>query len=47
MIMSPRKVKMDKDTAQIPGEEKTAEAPQVIEEIVIEELGIDGVCGVY
>jgi mycofactocin precursor len=23
------------------------EEPQVLEEIVIEELGIDGVCGVY
>jgi mycofactocin precursor len=24
-----------------------AETPQVLQEIVIEELGIDGICGVY
>jgi mycofactocin precursor len=28
-------------------ENQTAEEPQVIEEIVVEELSIDGVCGVY
>lgn len=28
-------------------EKKDAEEPEVIEEIVIEELSIDGVCGVY
>jgi mycofactocin precursor len=28
-------------------ESQTAEEPQVIEEIVVEELSIDGVCGVY
>ena len=27
--------------------ETTAEEPQIIEEIVVEELSIDGVCGVY
>ena len=27
--------------------EKDVEEPRVIEEIVIEELSIDGVCGVY
>jgi mycofactocin precursor len=26
---------------------QTAEEPRVIEEIVVEELSIDGVCGVY
>ena len=26
---------------------QTVEEPQVIEEIVVEELSIDGVCGVY
>ena len=26
---------------------KTSEEPQVIEEIAVEELSIDGVCGVY
>ena len=26
---------------------KTAEQPQILEEIVVEELSIDGVCGVY
>ncbi len=30
-----------------PNEAETAEEPQVIEEIIIEELSIDGVCGVY
>jgi len=28
-------------------ENQTVEEPQVIEEIVVEELSIDGVCGVY
>lgn len=28
-------------------EKQTAEEPWVIEEIVVEELSIDGVCGVY
>jgi mycofactocin precursor len=28
-------------------ESQTVEEPQVIEEIVVEELSIDGVCGVY
>ena len=28
-------------------EVKTQEEPQVLEEIVVEELSIDGVCGVY
>jgi mycofactocin precursor len=28
-------------------ETRTAEEPQIIEEIVVEELSIDGVCGVY
>jgi mycofactocin precursor len=26
---------------------QTAEEPEVVEEIVVEELSIDGVCGVY
>ena len=39
---------MDKDTPATTDNEKTAaEEPRVIEEIVIEELSIDGVCGVY
>ena len=39
---------MDKDTTVNTVNEKPAgEEPQVIEEIVIEELSIDGVCGVY
>lgn len=29
------------------GDETCHEEPQVIEEIIIEELSIDGVCGVY
>ena len=28
-------------------ENQTTEEPQIIEEIVVEELSIDGVCGVY
>ncbi len=28
-------------------EVKTSEEPQILEEIAIEEMGIDGVCGVY
>ena len=39
---------MEKETVAVPENEiETAEEPQVIEEIVIEELSIDGVCGVY
>jgi mycofactocin precursor len=37
---------MNKDTI-ITKNDNTAEEPQIIEEIVIEELSIDGVCGVY
>lgn len=28
-------------------EDQTTEEPRIIEEIVVEELSIDGVCGVY
>ncbi len=28
-------------------ESQTVEEPEVIEEIIVEELSIDGVCGVY
>lgn len=28
-------------------ESQTAEEPRILEEIVVEELSIDGVCGVY
>jgi len=43
-----RKVEMDKEIKEITrNESRTAEEPQVIEEIVVEELSIDGVCGVY
>jgi mycofactocin precursor len=39
---------MDKETPVTPVDEKSAVGePQVIEEIVVEELSIDGVCGVY
>jgi mycofactocin precursor len=37
---------MDKEAPITNVDEKSAE-PQVIEEIVVEELSIDGVCGVY
>ena len=30
-----------------PNEDETQEEPQVLEEIIIEELSIDGICGVY
>ena len=35
---------MEKETPTTP---KDTEEPEVMEEIVIEELSIDGVCGVY
>jgi len=39
---------MEKDTPVIiSNETRTAEEPRIIEEIVVEELSIDGVCGVY
>jgi len=39
---------MEKDTpVTTTYETRTAEEPQIIEEIVVEELSIDGVCGVY
>lgn len=39
---------MDKETMEPKkNESETVEEPRVIEEIVVEELSIDGVCGVY
>jgi mycofactocin precursor len=39
---------MEKETTTIPeNKNETDEEPQIIEEIVVEELSIDGVCGVY
>jgi mycofactocin precursor len=39
---------MDKETKDIAGNDsQTAEEPRILEEIVVEELSIDGVCGVY
>jgi mycofactocin precursor len=39
---------MEKESPEIiTNESQTAEEPQIIEEIVVEELSIDGVCGVY
>jgi mycofactocin precursor len=39
---------MDKETKEIIGNEtEKAEEPRILEEIVVEELSIDGVCGVY
>jgi mycofactocin precursor len=37
---------MNKDTVIIK-QENAVEEPQILEEIVVEELSIDGVCGVY
>ncbi len=39
---------MEKDTAlATQNDSRTDEEPRVLEEIVVEELSIDGVCGVY
>lgn len=39
---------MEKETpATTKNESQTVAEPEVIEEIVVEELSIDGVCGVY
>ncbi len=39
---------MDKETTTTTkNESQTVEEPEVIEEIIVEELSIDGVCGVY
>ena len=41
-------IKMEKSAPEISlNENETVEEPEVIEEIVVEELSIDGVCGVY
>ena len=41
----------EKELALAPEEQtdcqETEEEPQVIEEIIVEELSIDGICGVY
>jgi len=39
---------MEKETpVTVKDEGQAAEEPQIIEEIIVEELSIDGVCGVY
>lgn len=38
---------MLKETATVDSYPQVAEEPQIIEEIIVEELSIDGVCGVY
>ena len=39
---------MDQDTVvTTKNESQTVEEPQIIEEIVVDELSVDGVCGVY
>ena len=39
---------MEKETTTIhENDVETTEEPQILEEILIEELSIDGVCGVY
>ena len=41
-------IQMEKTAPEIiQNENRTLEEPEVIEEIVVEELSIDGVCGVY
>jgi mycofactocin precursor len=43
-----KNVKMEKEPIEIlKTDNEKPEEPQIIEEIVIEELSIDGVCGVY
>jgi mycofactocin precursor len=39
---------MEKETREtIKNEDEKPEEPRILEEIVVEELSIDGVCGVY
>jgi mycofactocin precursor len=38
---------MEKDTILTASDTLMAEEPAILEEIVVEELSIDGVCGVY
>jgi mycofactocin precursor len=44
-------MKIEKESSVAPPEpnacQTSEEEPQVIEEIVVEELSIDGICGVY
>ena len=44
-------MKIEKESAAAPPEpdvcQNPEEEPQIIEEIVVEELSIDGICGVY
>ena len=44
-------MKIEPESAVVPTEQEecqsTEEEPQVIEEIIVEELSIDGICGVY
>jgi mycofactocin precursor len=43
-----RRVDMEKETKEtIKIQDEKPEEPRVLEEIVVEELSIDGVCGVY
>jgi mycofactocin precursor len=47
LYLKRRKGKMEKDTQVTENDIQTVEEPQILEEIVVEELSIDGVCGVY
>jgi len=40
-------INVEKDLKIIENEKQIIEEPEIIEEIVVEELSIDGVCGVY
>jgi mycofactocin precursor len=41
-------IQMEKSAPEtVENENQTVEEPEVIEEIIVEELSIDGVCGVY
>jgi len=41
-------MKKEQESVSVQDEEKACqEEPQIIQEIIVEELSIDGVCGVY
>ena len=42
-----REETLDRRVEAVSEERQTAEKPQVSEEIVLEEISIDGMCGVY
>lgn len=48
LINAKVEINMEKETQEITeNDEPTTEEPQILKEIIVEELSIDGVCGVY